>query len=78
MRVGDFCRIGDQLGTVEDIGLRSTRIRTQSRTVVAIPNGQLALMNIENFSVRDKFWFRHMIGLRYETSADQLVYLPSS
>jgi MscS family membrane protein len=75
MRVGDFCRIGDQMGTVEDIGLRSTRIRTQTRTVVAIPNGQLALMNIENFSVRDKFWFRHMIGLRYETSADQLRYV---
>jgi MscS family membrane protein len=75
MRVGDFCKIGDQSGTVEDIGLRSTRIRTPSRTVVAIPNGQLAVMNIENFSVRDKFWFRHMIGLRYETTADQLRYV---
>ncbi len=75
IRVGDFCRIGDQLGTVEDIGIRSTRIRTPSRTVVAIPNGQLAVMNIENYSMRDKFWFRHMIGLRYETSADQLRYV---
>ena len=75
MRVGDFCRIADQQGTVEDIGLRSTRIRTLSRTVVAIPNGQLAIANIENFSVRDKFWFHHMIGLRYETSADQLRYV---
>jgi MscS family membrane protein len=75
MHVGDFCRIGDQTGTVEDIGLRSTRIRTSSRTVVAIPNGQLAVMSIENLSVRDKFWFRHMIGLRYETSADQLRYV---
>jgi MscS family membrane protein len=63
------------LGTVEDIGLRSTRIRTLSRTVVAIPNGQLAVMNIENYSVREKFWFHHMIGLRYETSADQLRYV---
>jgi MscS family membrane protein len=75
IRVGDFCRAGDQMGTVEDIGLRSTRIRTLSRTVVAIPNGQLALMNIENYSVRDKFWFHHTIGLRYETSADQLRYV---
>jgi MscS family membrane protein len=75
IRVGDFCRIGDQTGTVEDIGIRSTRIRTPSRTVVAIPNGQLAVMNIENYSVRDKFWFRHMIGLRYETSADQLRFV---
>ena len=75
MRVGDFCRIADQMGTVEDIGLRSTRVRTLSRTVIAIPNGQLAVMNIENFSVRDKFWLRHLIGLRYETSADQLRFV---
>ena len=75
MRVGDFCRVGDQMGTIEDIGLRSTRIRTLSRTVIAIPNSQLAMENIENFSLRDKFWLRHMIGVRYETTADQLRYL---
>lgn len=75
LRVGDFCRVADQMGTVEDIGLRSTRIRTLSRTVVAVPNGQLAAENIENFSLRDKFWLRHMIGVRYETSAEQLRYL---
>ncbi len=75
MRVGDFCRVGDLMGTVEDIGLRSTRIRTLSRTVIAVPNGQLSLENIENFSLRDKFWLRHLIGVRYETSADQLRYL---
>jgi len=75
MRVGDFCRVADQMGTIEDIGLRSTRIRTLSRTVIAIPNGQLAMENIENFSLRDKFWLRHMIGVRYETTADQLRYL---
>jgi len=75
MRVGDFCRLGDQMGTVEDIGLRSTRIRTPSRTVVAIPNGQLAVMNIENYSLRDKFWLSHVIGLCYETTADQLRYV---
>jgi MscS family membrane protein len=75
VRVGDFCRFADQMGTIEDIGLRSTRIRTLSRTVVAVPNGQLAAENIENFTVRDKFWLRHLIGVRYETSADQLRYL---
>ena len=75
IRVGDFCRIADQMGTVEDIGIRSTRIRTLARTVIAVPNGQLAMANVENFSLRDKFWFRHMIGLRYETSADQLRYV---
>jgi MscS family membrane protein len=72
IRVGDFCRVGDQMGTVEDIGLRSTRIRTLMRTLVSIPNGQLATMNIENFSLRDKFWLHHVVGLRYETSKNQL------
>jgi MscS family membrane protein len=75
LRVGDFCRIGDQMGTIEDIGLRSTRIRTLARTVIAIPNGQLAMANVENFTLRDKFWFRHLIGLRYETTADQLRFV---
>jgi len=75
VRVGDFCRGGDYTGTVEDIGLRSTKIRTINRTVVSIPNGQLATMSLENFTVRDKILFRHNIQLRYETSADQLRFV---
>jgi MscS family membrane protein len=75
IRVGDFCRAGDYLGTVENIGLRSTRIRTLNRTVVAVPNGQLALMSLENFAMRDKIWFHHTLQLRYETTADQLRYI---
>jgi MscS family membrane protein len=74
-QVGDFCKIGDQQGTVEDIGLRSTRIRTVERTVVTIPNGALANANLENLSRRDKILFRPILGLRYETSADQIRYL---
>jgi MscS family membrane protein len=77
VRVGDFCRFGDQVGTVEDIGLRSTRIRTVDRTVVSVPNGQLASVNLENFGHRDKIWFHPTIQLRYETSADQLRYVLS-
>jgi MscS family membrane protein len=75
IRVGDFCRAGDYQGTVEDIGLRSTCLRTLNRTVVFIPNGQLATMNLENFTMRDKILFRHNIQLRYETSADQLRFV---
>jgi MscS family membrane protein len=78
LRVGDFCQVADHIGTVEDIGLRSTRIRTLARTVVAVPNGQLATMNVENFSLRDKLWLRHAIGLRYETSTDQMRHLLAS
>jgi MscS family membrane protein len=72
VRVGDFLKLGDTLGTVDDIGLRSTRIRTLDRTILSVPNGQIANANIETLSARDKFWFRHVVGLRYETTAAQM------
>ena len=72
VRVGDFLKVGDIQGTVEEVGLRSTRIRTLDRTIVSLPNGQIANMSLETFSARDKFWFHPVIGLRYETSAAQL------
>jgi MscS family membrane protein len=75
IRVGDVCRFGDSAGTVEDIGLRSTQVRTDSRTVLSIPNGSLATMNVENLSRRDKILFNTKLGLRYETSPDQLRYV---
>lgn len=75
VRVGDFCRLGDTVGTIEDIGLRSTRIRTLNRTIVSVPNGQATSMIVENFAARDKMWFRHVIGLRYETTSDQLRHV---
>jgi MscS family membrane protein len=75
IRMGDFCRAGEYLGTVTAIGLRSTRLRTPARTIVSIPNGQFALMSLENFSLRDKIWFNHTLGLRYETTPEQLRYI---
>jgi len=72
VRVGDFLNLGDVQGTVEDVGLRSTRIRTLDRTLVSLPNGQIAGMRLETLSARDKFWFHPVIGLRYETSPAQL------
>src|SRR5208337_668816 len=68
IRVGDFCRAGDYTGTVEDVGLRSTRMRTLDRTVVSVTNGQLAVMSLENFTLRDKIWFHHTLQLRRETT----------
>jgi len=75
VRVGDLCRFGETIGTVEDIGLRSTRIRTVDRTVISVPNGEFAAMQIENFSRRDRIRLRATLGLRYETTPDQLRYL---
>jgi MscS family membrane protein len=72
VRVGDFCRFGDNVGTVEEIGLRSTRIRTQDRTVITIPNADFAAMPLENFSEREKIRFNPKIYLRYGTKPEQI------
>ncbi len=72
VRVGDFCKLADQTGTIEDIGLGSTRVRTLDDTVVTIPNAKVSQMNLENYSLRRKIWFHHVFGLRYETSPEQL------
>jgi MscS family membrane protein len=72
VRVGDFLKMGEISGTVDHIGLRSTRIRTLDRTVVSVPNSQIANASLETISARDKFWFHPVVGLRYETTSDQL------
>jgi len=69
---GDVVRVGDLVGTVEVVGLRSTRIRTQDRTLVTIPNGKLADMQIESLAVRDRLFFGTAIRLVYGTRAEQL------
>ncbi len=75
VRVGDFCRFADKIGTVEEIGLRSTLVRTLDRTVVSIPNAQFSALTLENFTQRDRIWLHATLGLRYETSPDQLRYV---
>jgi MscS family membrane protein len=72
IRVGDYCRIGDQKGSVEDIGLRSTSLRTDANTVLTVPNSKLSAMDVENFGMRQKIYFHHTIGIRRETTAPQI------
>lgn len=72
VRVGEFCKFDDLSGTIEAIGIRSTRIRALDRTVITIANSDLAKRKIVNFSHRDRFRLRHDIGLRYETTPDQM------
>lgn len=73
--VGDYCRFGEKTGTVEFIGLRSTRIRTLDRTLLTIPNSEFSNMLIENYAKRDSMFLNPLLKLRYETSPDQLRYL---
>lgn len=76
VRVGDFCRFGDgKVGTVEEIGLRSTRIRSLDRTLVTIPNADFSEIQLENFAARDRMRLFAMLGLRYETTPDQLRHV---
>jgi MscS family membrane protein len=72
IRVGDVCKFGDRTGTVEDIGLRSTRVRTEERTLLAIPNGTVATINVENLSRRDKLLFKTGLGFHLDTSREHL------
>jgi MscS family membrane protein len=68
-RVGDWVNVGGTEGEIEAIGLRSTRIRTMDRTVLSIPNGQLAETRTENFAMRDRIRLRTVVGVEYGTSA---------
>jgi MscS family membrane protein len=70
--VGDFCQFGGQTGTVENIGMRSTRIRTLDRTVVTIPNSQFSTMTLENFSKRERMWFHPTLRLSRSTTPGQV------
>jgi MscS family membrane protein len=72
MREGDFVKIYDFVGTVEEIGLRSTRVRTLDRTLITIPNGELANQRIESFTARDRIRLACVLGLLYRTTAAQM------
>ena len=70
--VGENCRFGDRTGTVEAIGLRSTRIRTPDRTLLSVPNSQFSTITLENLSRRDKIWFHPKLALVRETTPAQI------
>jgi MscS family membrane protein len=71
-REGDEVKVEDFVGTVEAIGLRSTRIRTRERTVISLPNGKLADMRVESFAARDRIRLACELGLVYTTTAAQM------
>ena len=75
VKVGDFCRFGDSCGTVEEIGLRATKVRTHDSTIIHVPNAEFSTMQLENFSLREHMWYHPTIRLRYETTPNQLRYI---
>jgi MscS family membrane protein len=81
-RVGDFCRYGDdstgdwkRIGHVESIGLRSTRIRGLDQTVTTIPNAEFSKLQIVNYNIGRRILLLTVLGLRYETTDDQLRFV---
>jgi MscS family membrane protein len=72
VHAGDFCEIGGKLGTVEDIGLRSLRLRTLDQNLLVVPNSSLASMQFQNMKARSKLLISQNFSLRIETSVDQL------
>ncbi|GIU50497.1 mechanosensitive ion channel family protein [Shewanella sp. KT0246] len=75
IKPGDFCRFGATLGVVEEIGLRSTRIRKLDRTVVHIPNSVFSSQELENFSVIDRRRYKHDLRISLDTTKEQLQML---
>ena len=72
VHVGNFCKIGTQVGTVEDVGLRSIKLRTLDQSLLVVPNGLLAQMQFENFGPRRKCLLNPHFSLRIETQVEQL------
>jgi len=73
--VGDFVQVGSISGTVEEVGLRSTRIRTPGKTLVTIPNKEIVDSTIDNLSKRPMRRCEITIGVTYGSTADQMEEL---
>jgi len=75
VRIGELCKYGDALGTVEAVGVRSMRIHGLDRTLTNIPNAVLAKMPVISLTRRDQVLIQTVLGLRYETTPEQLRYV---
>jgi MscS family membrane protein len=71
-RVGDVVKLDEHTGTIESVGLRSTRVRTFDRTLVTIPNGKLADLRVENYTQRDRIRMKETVALDLDTSAERV------
>lgn len=78
LAVGDTCSISNRVGVVEDITMRSVRLRTTEQTLLSVPAGILSQSTLENFATRNKILVQSTLRLRYGTTADQLTQVLSS
>lgn len=69
--IGDWVKVGDTEGTVEEINLRSTRIRTFHDSIITLPNGRMVATPVENYGRRRARRFRSQFHLSHSTTAEQ-------
>jgi MscS family membrane protein len=72
LAVGDTCSVANRVGVVEDITMRSVRMRTVEQTLLSIPASVLSQSNVENFATRHKMLVQSRLPLRSGTTLDQL------
>ena len=74
--IGDYIAAGSSAGTVESIGLKTTRLRTVSGEVIVCPNGDITKQNISNYRVMYRRQGSFTFGVAYETPVAQLRRIP--
>ncbi|HHO41817.1 MAG TPA: mechanosensitive ion channel family protein [Epsilonproteobacteria bacterium] len=72
VRIGEWVKVQDVEGTIEELGMRTTKIRTFDKALISIPNQVIANEFIENFGRRNIRRVRMIIGLTYSTTPDQI------
>lgn len=73
VKIGSLCKFGSQLGTIEEIGLRATRIRTLDRSVIYVANAKFVDMQLENVSERERISYRPKLMLSANTKQQNLI-----
>lgn len=74
--VGDFIVVGQQMGTVERIGIKTTRVRALSGEQLVFANSDLLASRIQNFKRMQRRWVKFSFGVEYETPAASLRAIP--
>lgn len=71
-RIGDWIKVGNVEGTVEEVGFRTTRVRTFYNSLVSVPNSQVATTDIDNYGMRQYRRLKTVLNLTYSTTPEQM------
>ncbi|MBO6523452.1 MAG: mechanosensitive ion channel family protein [Balneolaceae bacterium] len=71
-KIGDWIKVGNVEGVVEEVGFRTTRVRTFYNSLVSVPNSQVATTDIDNYGMREYRRLRTVLNLTYSTSPEQM------